>query len=35
VGHVEPLVAVQSDVYGFWTDQPTPAIDLTEVYRAE
>ena len=28
------LVAVQSDVYGFWTDQPTPAIDLTEVYRS-
>jgi len=28
------LVAVRSDVYGFWTDQPTPAIDLTEVYRS-
>jgi peptide/nickel transport system substrate-binding protein len=28
------LVAARSDVYGFWTDQPTPAIDLTEVYRA-
>lgn len=29
------LVAARSDVYGFWTDQPTPAIDMTEVYRAE
>lgn len=29
------LVAAQSDVYGFWTDQPTPAIDMTEVYRAQ
>ena len=28
------LVAARSDVYGFWTDQPTPAIDVTEVYRA-
>jgi peptide/nickel transport system substrate-binding protein len=29
------LVAAQQDVYGFWTDQPTPAIDMTEVYRAQ
>lgn len=28
------LVAARSDIYGFWTDQPTPAIDMTEVYRA-
>lgn len=28
------LVAAQADVHGFWTDQPTPAIDVTEVYRA-
>ncbi|MDZ7801540.1 MAG: ABC transporter substrate-binding protein [Trueperaceae bacterium] len=28
------LVAAQEDVYGFWTDQPTPAVDMTEVYRA-
>lgn len=28
------LVAARADVYGFWTDQPTPAIDVTEVYRA-
>jgi peptide/nickel transport system substrate-binding protein len=29
------LVAAQEDVYGFWTNQPTPAIDMTEVYRAQ
>ena len=29
------LVAAQPDIHGFWTDQPTPAIDMTEVYRAE
>ncbi len=29
------LVAARSDVYGFWTDQPTPAVDMTEVYRAQ
>lgn len=29
------LVAARQDVYGFWTDQPTPAIDMTEVYRAQ
>ncbi len=28
------LVAAQDDVYGFWTDQPTPSIDVTGVYRA-
>ncbi len=28
------LVAARDDVYGFWTNQPTPAIDVTEVYRA-
>lgn len=27
-------VAARADLYGFWTDQPTPAIDLTQVYRA-
>ena len=27
-------VAARADIYGFWTDQPTPAIDLTRVYRA-
>jgi peptide/nickel transport system substrate-binding protein len=29
------LVASQNDVYGFWTNQPTPSINLTEVYRAQ
>jgi peptide/nickel transport system substrate-binding protein len=29
------LVAARNDVYGFWTNQPTPAIDMTGVYRAE
>lgn len=28
------LVAARDDVRGFWTDQPTPAIDLTGVYRS-
>jgi peptide/nickel transport system substrate-binding protein len=28
------LVGARADVHGFWTDQPTPAIDVTEVYRA-
>ncbi len=28
------LVAARNDVFGFWTNQPTPAIDMTEVYRA-
>ena len=28
------LVAAKQDVYGFWTDQPTPAINLVQVYRA-
>ena len=28
------LVAARDDVYGFWTDQPTPAIDVTGVYLA-
>lgn len=28
------LMAAKDDVYGFWTDQPTPAIDMTGVYRA-
>jgi len=27
------LVAARADVHGFWTDQPTPAIDMTEVHR--
>ena len=27
------LVAARTDVHGFWTDQPTPAIDMTEVHR--
>ena len=26
------LVAARDDVHGFWTDQPTPAIDVTGVY---
>lgn len=29
------LVAAKEDLHGFWTDQPTPAIDMTEVYWAE
>ncbi|MEX2502273.1 MAG: ABC transporter substrate-binding protein [Trueperaceae bacterium] len=29
------LVAARSDVHGFWTDQPTPSIDVTGVYRAD
>ena len=29
------LVAARSDVYGYWTNQPTPAIDMTRVYRAD
>jgi peptide/nickel transport system substrate-binding protein len=28
------IFGVSNDVYGFWADQPTPAFDLTEVYRA-
>jgi peptide/nickel transport system substrate-binding protein len=28
------LVAARADLHGFWTDQPTPAIDVTQVYRA-
>ena len=28
------LVAAKQDVYGFWTDQPTPSINLVRVYRA-
>src|SRR5690606_27510287 len=28
------LVIAAGDVYGVWTDQPTPATDLTEVYRS-
>lgn len=27
------LVAAREGLYGFWTDQPTPAIDMTEVHR--
>jgi hypothetical protein len=27
-------VAAKRDVYGFWTDQPTPCINLVRVYRA-
>lgn len=27
------LIAARDDVRGFWTDQPTPAIDVTEVHR--
>jgi peptide/nickel transport system substrate-binding protein len=27
------LVAARADVHGFWTDQPTPAIDVTQVFR--
>ncbi|MGL4608437.1 MAG: ABC transporter substrate-binding protein, partial [Trueperaceae bacterium] len=29
------LVAARKDVYGFWKNSPTVAIDLTKVYRAE
>lgn len=29
------LVAMQSDVYGFWSDQPTPAYYLGDVYRGQ
>lgn len=29
------LIAARSDVYGFWTNQPTPSIDVTEVFRTE
>ena len=28
------LVAAADDVYGFWQNQPTPSINMTEVYRA-
>ncbi|MEJ2665548.1 MAG: ABC transporter substrate-binding protein [Deinococcales bacterium] len=28
------LVAAQNDIYGFWTNQPTPSIDMTRVYIA-
>ena len=29
------LVAAQEDLYGFWTDQPTVAIDMTEAFFAQ
>lgn len=29
------LVAARADLYGFWEDQPTPAINLTEAYLAQ
>ena len=29
------LVAAQQNLYGYWQDQPTVAIDLTEAYLAE
>lgn len=29
------LVAARADLYGFWEDQPTVAIDLTEAYLAQ
>lgn len=29
------LVAADKDLYGFWENQPTPSIDMTEVYWAE
>ncbi len=28
------LVGARSDIYGYWANQPTPAIDVTGVYRA-
>ncbi len=28
------LVAARADIHGFWTDQPTPSINVTEVFRA-
>lgn len=29
------LVAARDNVYGFWQDQPTPAIDVTEVFKTK
>ena len=29
------LVAAREDLYGFWTDQPTVAIDMTEAFLAQ
>ena len=29
------LVAARQDLYGFWTDQPTVAIDMTEAFLAQ
>lgn len=29
------LVAARQNVYGFWQDQPTPAIDMTEVFKTK
>jgi peptide/nickel transport system substrate-binding protein len=28
------ILGVQNDVYGFWTNQPTPALNMVGVYRA-
>ena len=28
------LIAARMDLYGYWEDQPTPALDMTEVYLA-
>ncbi len=28
------VVIARQDIHGFWTDQPTTVIDMTEVYRA-
>lgn len=29
------LVGARNDIYGYWTNQPTPAIDLTRVYTLQ
>ncbi|MDQ3458758.1 MAG: ABC transporter substrate-binding protein [Deinococcota bacterium] len=29
------LVAAREGIYGYWENQPTPSIDMTEVYRAQ
>lgn len=29
------LLAAKQDIYGYWTDLPTPVMDMTEVYWAE
>ena len=31
----DSLIATRQNLYGFWTDQPIVAIDMTQVYKAE